>query len=243
MEPTAGASPRPTALRHTGTARQGCRALQGRTHPTPVASRGSIREGASKRVARTALWFCRTVATGGRKAMRQRPPRAGTFVPDPRIKLSRKWGSGGGHHWRPIRADVATPGDLFAPFGSLQKGLAARWRRNIPQSKSVVQNRREGASPRPTWLHHTGTARPVVAPHANGLCCLPSRAPAGRPGGCPVASRGRWPSHPYDVPHPKLHIPIHLLEIVPHHALLVSIKKLLTLARSGIYTKNRQLYD
>ena len=57
--------------------------------------------------------------------MRQRPPRAGTFAPGPGTKLPRKRGSGGGQHWRPIRADVATPGDLFAPFGSLQKGLAA----------------------------------------------------------------------------------------------------------------------
>ena len=105
-----------------------------------------------------------------------------------------------------------------------------------------------GASPRPTWLHHMGAARPVVAPHANDHCCLSSRAPVGRvrdaaPHGRPVAGRGRWPSHPYGVLHLKLHIPIHLLEIVPHHAHLVSIKKLLTLARSGIYTKNRQLYD
>ncbi len=76
--------------------------------------------------------------------MCQRPPRAGTFAPSFRIKLPRKWGSGGGQHWRPIRADVATPGDLFAPFGSLQKGLAARWRRNPPKSKGTVQTRREG---------------------------------------------------------------------------------------------------
>ena len=69
--------------------------------------------------------LCRTVATGGRTAWCQRLPRAGTFAPGFRTKLSRKWGAGGGQHWRPIRADVATPGDLFAPFGSLQKGLAA----------------------------------------------------------------------------------------------------------------------
>ena len=29
----------------------------------------------------------------------------------------------------------ANPGDLFAPFGSLQKGLAARRRRNPPNQK------------------------------------------------------------------------------------------------------------
>ena len=45
-----------------------------------------------KRVARIALWFNRTVATGGRAAMRQRSPRAGTFVPGPRAKLPRKRG-------------------------------------------------------------------------------------------------------------------------------------------------------
>ena len=58
--------------------------------------------------------------------MRQRPPRAGTFAPGFRTKLPRKRGSGG-------RATKSTtwcspepsPGDLFAPFGSLQKGLAA----------------------------------------------------------------------------------------------------------------------
>ena len=76
-------------------ARRGRRAPQGRTHPTPAAPRGSTNGGASKRVARTALCFCRTVATGGRKARCQRPPRAGTFAPGFRTKLPRKWGSGG----------------------------------------------------------------------------------------------------------------------------------------------------
>src|SRR5699024_4426297 len=61
----------------------------------PAAPRGSTGGGASKRVAQTALWFCRTVATGGRTAMRQRPPCAGTFAPGFRTKRSRKWGSGG----------------------------------------------------------------------------------------------------------------------------------------------------
>ena len=62
---------------------------------TPTAPRGSTRGGASKRVAQTALWLCRTVATGGRRTWCQRPPRAGTFVPGPRTKLPRKRGSGG----------------------------------------------------------------------------------------------------------------------------------------------------
>ena len=50
------------------------------------------------------------------------------------------------HHWRSIKADVATPGDLFAPFGSLQKGLAAGAAK-CSQSKGAVQNRREGQAP------------------------------------------------------------------------------------------------
>ena len=51
------------------------------------------------------------------------------------------------HHWRPIRADVATPGDLFAPFGSFQKGLAARWRRNPPNQKAQSKTGGRGAAP------------------------------------------------------------------------------------------------
>ncbi len=78
-EPTGGASPRPTGVRP----------------PAPTAPRGSTSGGASKRVAETALWVCHTVATGGRTAMRQRPPCAGTFAPGFRTKLPRKRGSGG----------------------------------------------------------------------------------------------------------------------------------------------------
>ena len=81
--------------------------------------------------------------------MCQRPPRAGIFAPGFRIKLPRKWGSGGGQHWRPIRADVATPGDLFAPFGSLQKGLAAGAAK-APQIKRCDAKPAGGASPSPT---------------------------------------------------------------------------------------------
>ena len=204
-EPTAGASPRPTGCVFRGARRLGARIIVGASgmprptashHPTSAAPRGSTREGASKRVAQTALRSCRTVATGGRTARRQRPPRAGTFPPDFRTKLPRKRGPGG-------RATKSTtwcspkpsPGDLFAPFGSLQKGLAARRRRNPSKSKGTVQTRREGASPRPTLLRHIGTARPVVAPHANNHCCLSSRAPVGcvrdaASHGRPWASRG-----------------------------------------------------
>ena len=57
-------------------------------HPIPIAPLGSTSGGASKRVAQITLWSCRTVATGGRTVLRQRPPRAGTFAPSPRIKLS-----------------------------------------------------------------------------------------------------------------------------------------------------------
>ncbi len=157
-EPTAGASPRPTGCVFRGARRLGAHIMVGASgmprptashHPTSAAPRGSTREGASKPVARTALRFCRTVATGGRTARRQRPPRAGTFPPDFRTKLPRKRGSGGGQHWRPIRADVATPGDLFAPFGSLQKGLAAGAAK-CPPIKWYSTNPAGGASPSPT---------------------------------------------------------------------------------------------
>ena len=77
------------------TARQGCRALQGCIIRHPPHHGGAPVEAHPKQVAQTALWSCRTVATGGRTAMRQRPPRAGIFAPGFRTKLSRKWGSGG----------------------------------------------------------------------------------------------------------------------------------------------------
>ena len=95
--------------------------------------------------------------------MRQRSPRAGTFAPGFRTKLSRKRGSGG-------RATKSTtwcspepsPGDLFAPFGSLQKGLAACRRRNSPKSKGTTQNRREGQAPplRGNGPHMSRNGRP-----------------------------------------------------------------------------------
>ena len=58
--------------------------------------------------------------------MCQRPPRAGTFAPGFRAKLPCKRGSGGqatkSTTWC---SPEPSPGDHFAPFGSLQKGLAA----------------------------------------------------------------------------------------------------------------------
>ena len=57
--------------------------------------------------------------------MCQRPPRAGIFPPNFRTKLSRKRGSGGVATMGTKCPSEQTPGDLFAPFGSLQKGLAA----------------------------------------------------------------------------------------------------------------------
>src|SRR5699024_7641892 len=79
----------------------------------------------------------------------------GTFPPSPRTKLSRKRGSGGrlplsgGDGRRPEGVGQATksttwcspepsPGDLFAPFGSLQKGLAAGAAKS-PQSNGTAQ--------------------------------------------------------------------------------------------------------
>ena len=58
--------------------------------------------------------------------MCQRPPRAGIFAPGSRTKLPRNRGSGG----RATKSTIwcspePSPGDFFAPFGSLQKGLAA----------------------------------------------------------------------------------------------------------------------
>ena len=129
------------------TVHQECRALQGCIIRHPPHHGGAPVEAHPKRVAQTALWSCRTVATGGRTAMRQRPPRAGIFLSNPRTKLSRKWGPGG-------RATKSTtwcspepsPGDLFAPFGSLQKGLAAGAAK-CPKSNGTAQTRREGQAP------------------------------------------------------------------------------------------------
>ena len=55
-----------------------------------------------------------------------------------------------------------TPGDLFAPFGSLQKGLAARRRRNPSKSTGAVQTRREGQAPplRGNGPHMSRNGRP-----------------------------------------------------------------------------------
>ena len=138
-----------------------------------------------KRVTRVALWFNRTVATGGRAAMRQRSPRTGTFPPSPRTKLPRKRGPGGrlplsgGDGRRPEGVGWATkstircspepsPGDLFAPFGSLQKGLAAGAAKSL-QIKRRGTNPAGGASPRPT----------AFTPHRDGASKMP------RPTGIP----------------------------------------------------------
>ena len=115
--------------------------------PTPAAPRGSTRGGASKRVARTALWFCRTVATGGRRAKRQRPPRAGIFPPNLRIKLSRKWGPGGGRLRAPFGARRSRPPAIFSPLLDRSKRGSPPGRRNPPQSNGAAQNRREEQAP------------------------------------------------------------------------------------------------
>ena len=84
--------------------------------------------------------------------MCQRPPRAGIFAPGSRTKLPRNRGSGGrlplsgGDGRRPEGVGRATkstiwcspepsPGDFFAPFGSLQKGLAATAAKSPPEIK------------------------------------------------------------------------------------------------------------
>ena len=121
----------------------------------PAAPRGSTREGASKQVARTALWFCCTVATGGRTAMRQRSPRAGTFAPDFRTKLPRKRGSGGvvtmdRPHPYQNGCDLsigANPRRFFGSFLIAQKATRRRGGETSPKSKGATQRRREGQAP------------------------------------------------------------------------------------------------
>ena len=78
---------------------------------------GAPSGGAFKRVARIALRFCSTVATGGRTVVRQRPPRAGIFPSNPRTKLSRKWGSGGRATKSTTRCSPEpSPGDSLVAF-------------------------------------------------------------------------------------------------------------------------------
>ena len=140
----------------------------GSHHPIPAAPRGSTREGASKRVAQTALRFCRTVATGGRTAVRQRAPRAGTFAPGFRTKLSRTWGPGGGRLRAPLGARRSRPPAILWWLSDRSESHSPPAGGEIPPIKRYGTNPAAGASPRPTVLHHTGVARRVVAPRADG---------------------------------------------------------------------------
>ena len=116
---------------------------------------GTPGEARPKRVAQTALWSCRTVATGGRTAMRQRPPRAGTFALGSRTKLSRKWGSGGvatmgRPHPYQNGCDLsigANPRRFFGGFLIAQKATRRRGGEIPLKSNGAVQNRREGQAP------------------------------------------------------------------------------------------------
>ena len=98
---------------------------------------GTPGEARPKRVAQTALWSCRTVATGGRTAMRQRPPRAGTFVPVFRTKLPRNRGPGG----------VATMGRPHPYQNGCDLSIGANHRRSF----------------RPFWIAPKGARRPPAA--------------------------------------------------------------------------------
>ena len=96
--------------------------------------------------------------------MRQRPPRAGTFPPSPRTKLSRKWGSGGrlplsgGDGRRPEGVGWATksttwcspepaPRRSFRPFWIAPKGARRRGGEMSPKSNGTAQTRQEGQAP------------------------------------------------------------------------------------------------
>ena len=148
-------------------------ALQGRITDTRRTTVGQPREARPKRVVRTALWFCHTVATGGRTAWCQRPPRAGTVAPGFRTKLSRKRGPGptppvrgrwpkarGGRvgdygqatsisKWMwPVHR--SKPPAIFSPLLDRSKRGSPPGRRNAPQIKRCGTNPAGGASPSPT---------------------------------------------------------------------------------------------
>ena len=137
------------------------------THRTTGERPGEAR---LKRVARTALRSCRTVATGGRTVLCQRPHRAGTFPPSPRTKFSRKWGAGGAvtvgrSHPYQNGCDLSTgtnPRRFFRPFWIAPKGARRRSGETSPKSKSATQNRREGQAPplRGNGPHMSRNGRP-----------------------------------------------------------------------------------
>ena len=134
-------------------------------------------EARPKWVAQTALRFCRTVATGGRTAMRQRPPRAGTFMLGFQTKLPRKRGSGGvatmdRPHPYQNGCDLsigANPGDLSAPFGSLQKGLAAGAAKYPPIKKCGAKPAGGGKTPPYVVTSHRNGAPSGRAPRKQSL--------------------------------------------------------------------------
>ena len=151
------------------TVHQECRALQGCIIRHPPHHGGAPVEAHPKRVAQTALRSCRTVATGGRTAMRQRPPRAGTSPPPPRTKLSRKRGSGG----RATKSTIwcspePSPRRSFRPFWIAPKG-ARRRGGEMPQIKKHGTKPAGGAIPSPTgakgYKWGGRAARRVVAPY------------------------------------------------------------------------------
>ena len=156
-----------------------------------AAPRGSTRGGASQRVTETALWVCRTVATGGRTAMRQRSPRAGTFAPGCRTKLSRKWGPGGRRLRAPLGARRSRPPAIFSPLLDRSKRGSPPRRRNVPQIKRYGTKPAGGASPSPTAGRRTRRANTPGGPvsHPYGWRAQWSR-PTGLHRSMPAAPRG-----------------------------------------------------
>ena len=97
-----------------------------------------------KRVTRVALWFNRTVATGGRAAMRQRSPRAGTFPPSPRTKLPRKRGPGGGRLRAPLGARRSRPPAILWWLSDRSESHSPPGRRNPPNQTARCKTGRRG---------------------------------------------------------------------------------------------------
>ena len=122
----------------------------------PAAPRGCDRGGAFKRVARTALWSSSHSGNGRENGDASEVTPRRYICAVSRTKLSRNGARGAVTVDRPHPyqngCDLSTgtnPGDLFAPFGSLQKGLAAGAAKS-PQIKRYGTNPAGGASSSPT---------------------------------------------------------------------------------------------
>ena len=134
---------------------------------------GATRGGAFKRVARTVLRFCRTVATGGRTAMRQRAPRAGIFAPVSRTKLPRKRGPGGGRLRAPLGARRRRSPAIFSPLLDRSKRGSPPAGGEIPPNQTA-RYKTGGSKPPPYRVRFSWrtTTRRALCPCTTPLCYM-----------------------------------------------------------------------